>query len=69
MQGRETCTTREADDAALPPQDRILRVNFSHEALDERDAKSCLTMMAQMAWENERRYQPFPAPISTSAES
>mmetsp|Transcript_11066 Transcript_11066/g.26230 ORF Transcript_11066/g.26230 Transcript_11066/m.26230 type:complete len:335 (+) Transcript_11066:122-1126(+) len=46
--------------ANVKDQDRILRVNFAHEATDERDAKSSLTMMAQIAWENERSYQPVP---------
>jgi len=48
--------------AIVKGEDRIVRVNFSHSALDERDAKSCLTMMSQIAWENERSYQPSPMP-------
>jgi hypothetical protein len=49
-------------------QEEILRINFSHEAIDERDAKSCLTMMAQEAWEKERPYNPKPVvPISQSS--
>lgn len=50
----------------IDQQERVVRANFMHEAIDERDAKSCLTMMAQLAWENERNYQPAPIPSSDS---
>lgn len=35
-----------------------IRIPFSREVLDERDARSSLTMMAQIAWEYERNYNP-----------
>mmetsp|Transcript_17711 Transcript_17711/g.44930 ORF Transcript_17711/g.44930 Transcript_17711/m.44930 type:complete len:334 (-) Transcript_17711:71-1072(-) len=52
--------------AIIKAEERVVRANFMHEAIDERDAKSCLTMMAQLAWENERNYQPAPIPSSDS---
>ena len=33
-----------------------IRIPFSREVVDERDARSSLTMMAQRAWEHERGY-------------
>ena len=35
-----------------------LRVPFQSECIDERDCKSKLTMMAQVAWESEKNYVP-----------
>lgn len=35
-----------------------IRIPFSREIMDERDARSSLTMMAQVAWEYERNYKP-----------
>ncbi|MCO5582730.1 hypothetical protein L7F22_036629 [Adiantum nelumboides] len=35
-----------------------LRIPFSREVVDERDARSSLTMMAQISWEYERNYNP-----------
>lgn len=35
-----------------------VRIPFSREVLDERDARSSLTMMAQISWEYERNYNP-----------
>lgn len=35
-----------------------VRIPFSREVSDERDARSSLTMMAQVAWEHERNYSP-----------
>lgn len=45
-----------------------LRVPFARPVDDERDARSALTMMAQMAWEIERPYQPV-APVRASTDS
>jgi len=46
-----------------------LRVRFPRKALDERDARSALTMLSQLAWEAERQYvPPLPAAVA-SAES
>eukprot|EP00249_Psilotum_nudum_P026974 c34148_g1_i1 orf=2-1051(+) len=36
-----------------------IRIPFSREVTDERDARSTLTMMAQIAWEYERNYTPL----------
>ncbi|KAG6549799.1 hypothetical protein Mapa_008780 [Marchantia paleacea] len=35
-----------------------IRIPFVREVTDERDARSSLTMMAQIAWERERSYNP-----------
>ena len=41
---------------------RTVRVRFARAAADERDARSHLTMLCQLAWEAERRYvPPLPA--------
>lgn len=37
-----------------------LRVPFSRAVIDERDCRSALTMMAQLAWETEKNYIPPP---------
>jgi hypothetical protein len=37
---------------------QVVRVTFSREVSDERDAISTLTMLAQVAWERERNYIP-----------
>ena len=36
----------------------ICRVPFQRPVLDERDARSVLTLLAQFAWEEERHYSP-----------
>ena len=36
----------------------VRRVSFLRPVVDERDARSSLTMMAQLAWEAERHYVP-----------
>lgn len=41
-----------------------LRVPFDREVVDERDARSALTMMAQLAWEKDRPYSPTPIAAS-----
>jgi len=41
-----------------PPALREVRIPFSREAADEREARSSITMMAQVAWEKERNYTP-----------
>lgn len=41
---------------------RDLRVPFVRAVEDEREARSALTMMAQIAWEAQRPYQPQAVP-------
>ncbi|KAJ7565985.1 hypothetical protein O6H91_02G083900 [Diphasiastrum complanatum] len=41
---------------SAPEQIMEIRVPFPREVNDERDARSSLTMMAQLAWEHERHY-------------
>ena len=36
----------------------VMRVTFQRPILDDRDARSVLTMLAQFAWEEERHYTP-----------
>ena len=44
-----------------------LRVRFPRKALDERDARSALTMLSQLAWEAERQYvPPLPAAVASA---
>ena len=38
----------------------VVRVAFLRPVADERDARSSLTLMAQLAWERERSYVPVP---------
>lgn len=38
----------------------VVRVPFLRPVLDERDARSAITMAAQLAWESERAYVPAP---------
>ena len=45
----------------------VFRVPFDREVDDERDARSALTMMAQVAWETERSYNPSPIPQAVMA--
>lgn len=54
--------------AKLIRQDGIfIRVPFLRPVTDERDARSTLTMLAQMAWESERSYIPvMPELVSVS---
>ena len=51
--------------AGAPVQ--TLRVEFEREIIDERDARSALTMMAQIAWESDRPYIPVAAPITNNS--
>ena len=48
---------------------QVVRVTFAREVSDERDARSTLTMLAQLAWEQERNYLPviptLPDPVAT----
>ena len=45
-----------------------LRVRFPRKALDERDARSALTMLSQLAWEAERQYvPPLPAAVASAS--
>ena len=41
-----------------PPRLQEVRVPFVRPVEDEREARSALTMMAQVAWESQRPYQP-----------
>lgn len=40
-----------------------IRVPFDRDVIDERDARSALTMIAQVSWEKEKPYQPVPVAI------
>ena len=40
----------------------VVRVAFLRPVVDERDARSSLTLMAQLAWERERSYVPVSPP-------
>ena len=46
---------------------QVVRMTFAREVVDERDARSTLTMLAQLAWERERNYVPvvpqIPDPV------
>ena len=42
---------------------QVVRVTFQRQVLDERDARSVLTLLAQVAWERERNYIP-PVPAA-----
>lgn len=46
---------------------QVVRVGFEREVIDERDARSALTMMAQIAWESDRPYTPQPVVVPTPA--
>jgi hypothetical protein len=50
-----------AADGATASEPALVRVPFQRPVLDERDARSALTMAAQIAWESERSYVP-PVP-------
>lgn len=45
-----------AELAGAAPQ--VVRIPFYRPVLDERDARSVITMAAQIAWESERNYTP-----------
>lgn len=53
----------------MPHRAQVVRVTFAREVVDERDARSTLTMLAQLAWERERNYVPvvpqIPDPVGT----
>ena len=40
-----------------------IRVPFDRDVIDERDARSALTMIAQVSWEKDKPYQPVPVAI------
>lgn len=42
----------------LGEEGHVIRVTFQRPVVDERNAKSALTMLAQLAWERERNYNP-----------
>lgn len=41
-------------------EDSIARVQFHRPVTDVRDARSVLTLLAQVAWERDRKYVPVP---------
>jgi hypothetical protein len=43
-----------------------IRIPFRREVVDERDARSSLTILAQLAWEQERNLAPSDIPIIPS---
>jgi len=47
---------------------RVVRVRFARRVVDDRDARSSLTMLSQLAWELERGYVPVmqavPDPVA-----
>jgi hypothetical protein len=48
----------------------VVRVPFYRPVLDERDARSVITMAAQLAWESERSYvPPLPAIFQDAASN
>lgn len=47
---------------------RTLRLSFMRQVEDERDARSQLTMLAQLAWEHERSWNPVLAVASMAAK-
>ena len=47
----------------------VVRVPFPRPVTSERDARSTLTMMAQVVWEDERQYVPPPVPMTLGAEA
>lgn len=48
----------------------VVRVPFYRPVLDERDARSVITMAAQLAWESERDYiPPLPAIFQDAASN
>uniref|UniRef100_A0A7S0RU71 DUF2470 domain-containing protein n=1 Tax=Chlamydomonas leiostraca TaxID=1034604 RepID=A0A7S0RU71_9CHLO len=47
----------------------VVRVPFYRSVLDERDARSVITMAAQLAWENDRPYTPPVPSIFTDASA
>jgi hypothetical protein len=46
---------------------KVVRVPFIRPVLDERDARSAITMAAQIAWEEERPYTPAPPTAAMTA--
>ena len=48
---------------SLPVLAQVVRVTFAREVTDERDARSTLTMLAQVAWERERSYIPVMSSV------
>lgn len=46
-----------------------IRLPFVRAVIDERDARSALTMMGQLAWEVDRNYQPQPVPRDPEPEA
>ncbi len=51
------------------PGSVVVRVPFYRPVLDERDARSVLTMASQVAWETDRPYTPPVPSIFTDAKA
>uniref|UniRef100_A0A7S0R7X6 DUF2470 domain-containing protein n=1 Tax=Pyramimonas obovata TaxID=1411642 RepID=A0A7S0R7X6_9CHLO len=49
-------------------QRETLRIPFARAVRDERAARSALTMMGQVAWEEEKDYRPVPIPLEEEPE-
>jgi putative heme iron utilization protein len=76
-----TCLDAELEEASMTWVDRLgfdmrvltcephkileIRIPFPREVTDERDARSALTIMAQIAWEKERNYNPAEALLAS----
>jgi hypothetical protein len=67
-EGEGEASSSEAAATAEGGEMTLVRVPFQRPVLDERDARSALTMAAQIAWEGERSYvPPVPAVFSEGA--
>ncbi|CAI7757326.1 unnamed protein product [Closterium sp. NIES-54] len=55
--------------ADFPARVMDVRVSFAREVGEEREARSALTMMAQVAWERERSFGSPAAPAAAAAEA
>uniref|UniRef100_A0A383VSP0 DUF2470 domain-containing protein n=1 Tax=Tetradesmus obliquus TaxID=3088 RepID=A0A383VSP0_TETOB len=53
----------------LGRQPAVVRVPFHRPVLDERDARSVVTMASHISWEADRKYVPPPLPTPTPAGS
>ena len=46
-----------------------IRVAFDRDVVDERDARSALTMIAQVSWEKDKPYNPVPVAVAKEEET
>eukprot|EP00879_Flechtneria_rotunda_P007514 GHRR01007883.1.p1 GENE.GHRR01007883.1~~GHRR01007883.1.p1 ORF type:complete len:290 (+),score=95.71 GHRR01007883.1:162-1031(+) len=53
----------------LGRQPQVVRVPFYRAVLDQRDARSVVTMASHISWEGEKRYVPPPIQTPTAAAS